>query len=186
MKKIEGSDISLVFADKNYIRSVYDMLTSEKIKESMFNDQFPAPTWEEFREEEYSYFKGVTSFEGNYLLIKEQGLTIGSICYSSGDNKIRYAELDIWMAGTTYTGRGLGPKAIRLLIDYLYRTYKIKTFLIRPWIKNQRAIKAYKKCGFLEDPLLKLKDYYNRDDLEKYGAGDYGDETVTLIKNIHS
>ena len=60
--------------------------------------------------------------------------------------------------------------------------FNITDFLIRPWIKNQNAIKAYKKCGFVESLDLSIKDYYSENSMYEYGDGDYGiDETVNLF-----
>jgi aminoglycoside 6'-N-acetyltransferase len=47
-----------------------------------------------------------------------------------------------------YTERGLGPEALRLLIDWLMAERGHHRFTIDPAATNERAIRAYSKVGF--------------------------------------
>lgn len=183
MTEIKGEKISLVFANKTDKKLIYDLLVSPETNEFMFSEQYPAPTWIEFNEDEPdSFFRGGPSKDGSYLLIKYNDQIIGSISYSCEYSKIANCELDIWIGSTQFTGKGLGIEAIRLLMDYVHSEFSINTFIIRPWAKNINAIKAYKKCGFVEDKSFNAEDYYSEDSLEKYGEGDYGiEDTVNLV-----
>lgn len=181
---LESERISLEFAKLSDKRLIYEMLVSPEVIDNMFDLKHPAPTWEEFDEDESDeYFTGLPSKEGSYLLIKFEGKTIGSISYSNGNAKIIHSEIDIWISSTDYTGQGLGTEAINLLMDYVYSNFSIDTFIIRPWRKNVKAIKAYLKCGFKEVVNFNPEDFYSGEDLLNYGDGDYGvNETVNLIK----
>ena len=73
---------------------------------------------------------------------------------------------------------------MKLLIDSLCRDYSIETFIIRPWLKNKRAIKAYEKCGFVVTNTFEPSDYYGKY-LETWGNGDYPEgENVNMILTI--
>ncbi|MTI71867.1 MAG: GNAT family N-acetyltransferase [Firmicutes bacterium] len=183
---IKGNRIKLVFATKKDKKLIYEMLTGEEVIDYMFNDQHPVPTWDEFNEDEPEiFFSGKPTKEGSYLLIYYNGEVIGSISYSNEFRKQVHSELDIWIGTNKYLGIGLGREAINLLIDYLNKEYLIDVFLIRPWIENINAIKAYKKCGFQVIDNFNPEFFYVGDDLKEYGDGDYGkDETINLIKRI--
>lgn len=185
---IKGERITLEFATNKDKKLIYDMLTCEEVIDFMFDEKYPAPTWEEFNESESeSFFSGLPSKQGSYLLIYFNGEVIGSISYANEYTKEIHSELDIWIRTIKYTGQGIGTEAINLLIDYLHKEYSIEVFIIRPWIKNVNAIKAYKKCGFEEMKNFNPEDFYSSENLEKYGNGDYGeDETINLIKRINS
>lgn len=181
MERIIGDRINLRFATKEEIRIVYDLMVADDIYDAMFDEEHPAPSWEAFREDEIEYFKGCANKNGNYLLIELGDDIAGCISYSNGYDKILYSELDIWLSGV-HTGAGLGTEAILLLRNYVHNEYGINVFLIRPWKKNVRAIKAYNKCGFHEVEGFDIGDYYGDDELEAFGDGDYGiDGTVNLV-----
>lgn len=59
------------------------------------------------------------------------------------------AELDIWIGARQWWGRGIGTQAIEAL-GHVLRGYGFTTLLIRPSARNQRAVAAYKRAGFIE------------------------------------
>ncbi|MBI9011351.1 MAG: GNAT family N-acetyltransferase [Clostridiales bacterium] len=183
MSVIKGKRINLLFAKKEDRRTIYDMLVSPETVHLMFDETHPKPTYEEFEEEEDFFYSGESNRLGSYMLIEYQNEIVGSVSYACGYEKNPYSELDIWMKSSKYTGKGLGREAINLVVEFVGNEYKISDFIIRPWIKNVNAIKAYKKCGFQEFPRADLKNYYDDGAYEKYGDGDYGiEDTVNLSK----
>ena len=59
------------------------------------------------------------------------------------------AELDIWIGARQWWDRGIGTQAIEAL-GHVLRGYGFTTLLIRPSARNQRAVAAYKRAGFIE------------------------------------
>lgn len=185
MNILKSNRLNYRFANIEDKRVIFDMLTSKETSEFMFNSEFPPPSWEEFNREDSSYFSGKSSRTGNYLLIEIDNETIGTICYSCEYVKIPYCELDIWFKSKKCIGKGYGPEALNHLMQFVNRSFRVKSFIIRPWKKNSGAIRAYKKCGFVDSPNLKLSDYYSDDTLREYGDGDYGrDETFNMLFQI--
>ncbi|TCK92664.1 diamine N-acetyltransferase [Natranaerovirga hydrolytica] len=181
MTIINGERINLKFASIDHMRTVYDLLVAEDIKDFIFKDNYPAPTWKEFQDDEVGYFNGCATKDGNYLLIEYRGEVAGSISYANGYEKRKYSELDIWLS-SKHLGLGLGTEAILLLREFVHNEYGIDEFIIRPWKKNINAVKAYHKCGFHEDTTFDISQYYSDEDLEEYGDGDYGvEETLNLV-----
>lgn len=182
MNNIKSRRIQLTFAELKDRKKIFDMLLSQEVYEYMFDKDHPAPSWEEFLEEGASYYTGRPNKDGSYLLIEFDKQIIGSISYDCGYEKIPYAELDIWLCQKKFLGRGLGTEAIQTLVQFLNTTYQIRDFIIRPWIKNVNAIKAYKKLGFHESSHSKIEDYYSEENMDLYGQGDYGrEETLDLF-----
>lgn len=173
--------LKLVFANIEDRKLIYHMLISEDIINDMFNSDFLPPTYGEFSQEPIELFTGKKSKAGSYLLIYYNEIPIGSISYALNQSRYDSYELDIWISKKDYLGKGIGSDSLRYLMDYLEKEFDIHTFMIRPWSKNIRAIKSYKKIGFKEVRQLTLKDYYSEEDYDSYGEGDYGDETVNLI-----
>jgi|LGOV01.1.fsa_nt_gb RimJ/RimL family protein N-acetyltransferase len=175
--------INLEFARIHEKELIYKMLISPDVYSFMFDDKHPAPTLEEFSEEPDFLYCGKPNIEGNYLIIKYQGIVVGSISYSLNEGTIKSYEIDIWIANQEHLGKGIGTESITMLIDYIIEKYGVYTFIIRPWRKNIKAINTYKKCGFVEMDKVNLIKYYSDVDYEEYGNGDYGEETVNLVMN---
>ena len=72
------------------------------------------------------------------------------------DAMYRHAGLDITLA-PRYQDKGLGPEALKTVIDWLVRERGHHRFTIDPAAHNDRAIRAYEKVGFR--PVGRLRKY---------------------------
>lgn len=81
-------------------------------------------------------------------------------------------------------GKGFGTDAILALGEYLNQTLDIRELIMRPSVKNVRAITSYEKAGFQQTDLCPdtyLLDKY----ISVYGDGDYGaGGSVLLVKTF--
>ena len=180
---IEKNGIKLLYAEDTDRRLIYDMAFEEdEIWQAMIENKEDFP-WSLLRDEEPHFFGSTPGFS-KYLLIEYDNQIIGTISHTYNDGKIPNMELDMWLRSSKYTDRGLGSSAMKLLIDSLVRDFGIKTFIIRPWIKNPRAVKAYEKCGFVVTDSFDPDDYYGKY-LELAAQGDFGEEeTVNMVLSI--
>lgn len=62
--------------------------------------------------------------------------------------------LDLFIGEPQYWGRGLGASFLRLLLGYLFEQQGADWVILDPHIDNERAIRAYEKCGFRKIKLL--------------------------------
>jgi aminoglycoside 6'-N-acetyltransferase len=94
--------------------------------------------------------------DGMAFTIEVDGDVAGWLGVSEeNDPQYRHAGLDITFA-PGYTGRGLGPEALRAVIDWLVARGHHR-FTIDPAAQNHRAIRAYEKVGFR--PVGRLRKY---------------------------
>lgn len=150
--------------------------------------QSPVPDLEQFNQDfEDFYYTEEGRSRGSVMIIENDGEEVGCLCYACFHLKENRAELDIWMKDLQYCGKGLGPQALKLLIDYLNSAMGVNKFLIRPSEKNINAVKAYEKAGFTisTDKLNTIEEYLLPDYFELYGPGDYGlNDTAVLTKDL--
>lgn len=73
----------------------------------------------------------------------------------------RAAELGIVIGETGYLGKGYGTEAIELLLVYGFRELNLHRMFLRVFDFNQRAIRSYRKCGFIEEG--RLREAFLRD-----------------------
>ncbi len=73
----------------------------------------------------------------------------------------RTAELGITIGDKAYWGRGYGSETITLLIDYGFRHHNLHRIYLSVNGDNDRAIGAYKRCGFVEEGRLRSHVWSN-------------------------
>jgi RimJ/RimL family protein N-acetyltransferase len=77
-------------------------------------------------------------------------ISYGRVCSDEEYLQLGIMELDIWMDGDNYCGKGYGTDAIITLSGYLHEEYNVNTFIMVPSLSNQRAIRSYEKAGFVK------------------------------------
>ena len=80
-------------------------------------------------------------------------------CYDIIKNKKVY-EFDIFIGEEEYLSKGIGSKIIDVLKDKIYNDYKTDYIILRPFMRNTRAVKCYMKNEF-----KKIDEYLGEDTL---------------------
>ena len=83
--------------------------------------------------------------------IEADGEYIGNCCLMNLKNRNGSLELGIVIGDRAYLGRGYGREATRLLLDYGFRYLGARRIVLTTHAKNERAIRCYQACGFVED-----------------------------------
>lgn len=87
--------------------------------------------------------------------IEADGKCIGSCGIFEIDDTFRTCELGIGIGDKEYWGRGYGRDAVKLLLDYAFRLRNFRRVWLEVHSENERAIRAYKSCGFVEEGRLR-------------------------------
>ena len=83
-------------------------------------------------------------------------------------------ELDIWLAGSQHTGRGIASQALAVLAEWLQANYGVNRFLARPSRRNVHALRALRRAGFRETDLPAQEVVAKL----RLPPGDYADEML--------
>jgi RimJ/RimL family protein N-acetyltransferase len=163
-------------------REIYRWLAESDVTASMMGPPLfpdhPPPTWEEFcRDYGPHFFDGTREDVGRSFIIEVAGEPVGQVNYDGMDRARGTAELDIWLRSESVCGRGYGPDALAALTRHLHGTFGVTEFIIRPSLRNPRAIRAYGKAGFTRLGIA------GEEQAAIYGPGDYVD-TVVMRKSI--
>lgn len=84
-----------------------------------------------------------------YAWVIEYGDLIGEARLDRVDMNDRRASFAIGIHRPELLGRGLGTEATRLVLDFAFKQLKLHRLSLRVIAYNERAISAYKKCGFI-------------------------------------
>lgn len=82
------------------------------------------------------------------LVVEREGHVAGAIQFEQGDDPMyQHAGIDMFLGGR-WQGAGLGPEAIRAVVEHLFDVLGHHRLIIDPAAQNERAIRAYGKVGF--------------------------------------
>ena len=102
-------------------------------------------------ESEREYLSKPTENGYNFAIIDaETNELIGVTGLENVNNTNRTAELGIFIGEENHLSKGYGSEAIMLLLNYGFNFLNLNNIMLRVYSFNERAQKAYKKCGFKE------------------------------------
>jgi len=105
---------------------------------------------ERARKEEQDY----TSFA-----IEADGQYIGHCILYDFNQLAQRCSLGIGIGDPAYQGRGYGRDALRVLLDYAFRLRNLRKVALTVSGDNERAIRSYRACGFIEEGRLRQHDW---------------------------
>jgi len=181
-KVIQGKQVALRPATEQDKRMVYQWAANSDITSSFMGPpnfpDHPVPPWDKFcADYKPHFFNGSSPELGRCFIIMVNAMPVGMINYNDIDEHRKRTELDIWMSCEANCGKGYDPDALRTLCEYLFQTYDIVEFVMRPSARNHRAIRAYEKAGF------QYMELTPEEEEAEYGPRDY-DDSIVLIKHM--
>lgn len=69
-------------------------------------------------------------------------------------------EYDLFIGEEEYLNKGIGKKVVDSINNIIYKKYNADSIILRPFKRNERAIKCYEKCNF-----EKVNEYVGTDTL---------------------
>jgi RimJ/RimL family protein N-acetyltransferase len=152
LRAMERSDLPLVHAFNN-----------DLAVELAGGGDHPMPQSMSRLEAEFDQRAGGGGRDGESFAIVAEGNFIGSCALFNFDNLAQTAELGIGIGNKLYWGKGYGREAIALLVDYGFRYRNLHKVHLRVHGLNERAQRAYKAVGFVEEGRLRAHVYSNGD-----------------------
>jgi [ribosomal protein S5]-alanine N-acetyltransferase len=80
-----------------------------------------------------------------------EGRLLGEARLDGLDRHDRRARLAIGLYDVSQLGKGLGREVIRLVLSHAFGTLRLHRVDLRVLAHNERAIRCYRACGFIEE-----------------------------------
>ncbi len=109
---------------------------------------------------------------GASFVIEANGKVIGGCALFRFDDTAHTCELGIGIGDKDYWGKHYGREAVKLLLDYAFRLRNFHKVWLRVNGGNERAIRSYRACGFIEEGRQRAQVWSNGryDDLVYMGV----------------
>lgn len=115
----------------------------------------PMPQSLERLQAEFDAEAGKGGRNGAVFAIEADGQCIGQCALFQFDDVAHTCCLGIAIGDKRYWGRGYGREAMALLLDYAFRLRNMRRVWLTVNGNNERAIRAYRACGFVEEGRLR-------------------------------
>jgi RimJ/RimL family protein N-acetyltransferase len=115
-------------------------------------------------EDEEKWFASNTSLKDTYnfsIETLEGAEYLGGCGLNSVDWKNSKVEVGIFIGNKDYLGRGYGTDAMKVLIAFIFNEMNIRKINLNVYSFNERAIKSYKKCGFVVEGVMRQEIFKN-------------------------
>lgn len=86
---------------------------------------------------------------------------IGNCALHKIDPMKNTCEIGIVIGEKKYWNRGFGSDAVKSVIRFVFNSLNISRILLNVYSYNKRAIRSYKKCGFVQVKVLEKNHFYD-------------------------
>ncbi|MDT2832932.1 GNAT family protein [Vagococcus carniphilus] len=106
------------------------------------------------------------------ICLNETKEMIGELSILSIDQDNKSAGFRIALNNQKVIGKGFGSEATKLVIQHVFEELKLNRLQLEVFSHNPRGIRAYEKCGFVKEGVLREALFYD---------GTYSDEIIMSI-----
>lgn len=97
----------------------------------------------------------------SWFAIEADGKMIGDMGLHHESRQDQATSFGIGIGDLDYVGKGYGREAMRLFLDYVFRIRGWRRIWLETSANNERAIRAYKAIGFVEEGRLRQHTWSN-------------------------
>ena len=115
---------------------------------------------------------------GNFV-IEADGKVIGTCGLWHYSATASNCFLGIGIGDREYWGKHYGREAIGLLLDYAFRVHNLNRVCLDTSSANERALRCYRACGFVEEGRLRRHDWNNGQYVDRVYMGILREEYFT-------
>ena len=99
--------------------------------------------------------------EPTWFVIEVEGKIIGDCGLHGLDRQHGTAELGIAIWDRNYLGKGYGRDAVNLILEWAFDAQGWRRIWLGTLAPNERAIRSYLACGFIEEGRMRQQDYFH-------------------------
>lgn len=128
--------------------------------------------------EEMEWVENLSKRKSNDIVLGIEtidGVLVGTVGLHEISWKDRTSTIGISIGEKNYWGKGCGTEAIKLIIDYAFKTLNLRKVCLSVLSHNWRAIRCYKGCGFKLEGCRKNQIFKN---------GKYVDEMLMAVFRV--
>src|SRR5262245_23781486 len=148
---LKGDKVMLRPLEREDLKRIHELRRDVELGIMAFGDWQPSP----LAAFEKWYDKRLDDEEKTMFAIEADGKVIGDVNLHGLDRRHGAAEMGIAIYDRDYIGQGYGRDAIRLIVEWAFDVQNWRRIWLTTIAPNERAIRAYLACGFVEEGRLR-------------------------------
>ena len=165
---LKGKRIQLREYKEDYISQAKEFINDPEVCLNM-NPQVPFPITIEEEKEWYENQRKDDNCYNFAIITLDDEKYIGGCGINDFDWKNSVVTVGIFIGDEDYREKSYGTEAMSLLLNFIFNQININKVMLEVFSFNERAIKSYKKNGFVEEGRLRQNVFRN---------GEYHDEVI--------
>ena len=110
---------------------------------------------------EKEFDKQIDEEEHSRFVIEADGRVIGGCGLHHRNRRQGTSQFGIGIYDREYVGKGYGRDAINVLLDWAFRIQNYRRIWLETLAVNERALRSYRACGFVEEGRLRDHAYFD-------------------------
>lgn len=90
-----------------------------------------------------------------FIINKEEKQPIGFLAFRNFDRITQSVSLSLFIGEKEEWGKGYGTEALQKFLYFLFTSYNLNRVELTTFPENERALRLYKKCGFVIEGRLR-------------------------------
>ncbi len=154
---LRGERITLRPIEREDLRRICDLKNNVELMQLAYGSWQPVP----FAQFEKEFDKNLEKGEHNWMAIETEGKIVGEIGLHHIHRGEGVAAFGIGIYDADYLGKGYGREALTLFLDWCFRIQNFRRIWLDTLATNERAIRSYLACGFVEEGRQRQAAYYD-------------------------
>lgn len=154
---LKGEKVILRALERDDLKRMHELRRNVELVEWAGDYWWPRP----FADIEKNYEKYLDEPDKSEFVIEVDGKVIGDIGLHTKDRRAGATDFGLGIYDPDYVGKGYGPDAIRVFLRWVFHNQNWRRIWLQTTAPNERAIKAYRKCGFVEEGRLRQQAFVN-------------------------
>lgn len=153
-----GEKVVLRAVEREDLKALHDLASNVEL--AMLSDGAWTPS--PLAEYEKEFDEHVKDDDKSHFVIEADGEIIGDIgLHLRKNRRAGAATLGVSIYDPDYIGKGYGRDAIAVLLDWAFRIQNYRRISLETLATNERAVRSYRACGFVEEGRLREHEYWN-------------------------
>lgn len=144
---LQGEKVILRAVEKDDAPRWHELARSVYLAQLGGGDWYPQP----LGRVEYWFKKSLEKLDGCEFAIVADDKVIGDVGLHHSDRRSGTTSFGVGIFDEAYVGRGYGSDALRVFLDWAFGVQNWRRIWLTTWSINERACRAYRKLGFVEE-----------------------------------
>jgi RimJ/RimL family protein N-acetyltransferase len=154
---LKGEKVTLRSVERDDLKRLHELERDVELMLLGDGDWQPVP----LAAFEKNFDKYLETEEKDWFVIEVDGKVIGSIGLHHKNRRDGSSQFGISIYDRAYLSQGYGREAVQLLLDWAFRVQNYRRIWLDTLATNERAIRSYRACGFVEEGRLRQHFYHD-------------------------